>query len=52
MAAKKERRQIKCRVTYTEGCSDRLTKALVDIYYSRKMRGESLEVKGNEEGSA
>ena len=34
MAAKKEKKYT-CTAVYTEGCGERLTKALVDVYYNR-----------------
>ena len=34
MAAKKEKKYT-CTAVYTEGCSERLTEALVDVYYNR-----------------
>lgn len=37
--AKRNEKKINCRVTYTEGCEQRLTKALVEVYYARKERG-------------
>lgn len=42
---KKEKKEIKCTAIYTEGCGDRLTKALVDIYYARKRLGIMPEPK-------
>lgn len=44
MARKKEK-EITCTVEITEGASDRLTSALVDLYYQRKKRGEPLPQK-------
>lgn len=34
MAAKKEKKYT-CTAVYTEGCGERLTEALVDVYYNR-----------------
>lgn len=34
MAAKKEKKYT-CTAIYTEGCEQRLTEALVDVYYNR-----------------
>ena len=34
---KQEPQEYICNVVYTEGCSKRLTDALADIYYKRKM---------------
>ncbi len=33
---KRRKKEITCRVTITEGASERLTKALVKIHYQRK----------------
>ncbi len=45
--AKKKEKELECTVEITEGFSDRLTRALVDIYYLRKMQakmeGKTLE---------
>lgn len=40
----KKRKEMTCTVEVTEGFSQRLTCALVDIYYQRKMR-EGIEGK-------
>lgn len=32
----KQKKEIKCTAEYTEGCAQRLTDTLVDIYYQRK----------------
>lgn len=40
--AKKEK-EYTCTVEYTEGFEKRLTEALMDIYYSRKLKGETLK---------
>ncbi|MDD6168474.1 MAG: hypothetical protein PUB46_00150 [Lachnospiraceae bacterium] len=50
--AKREKKKIIVRATYSEGCSDRLTQALVDIYYDRKMRGESCDIGDKKENTA
>lgn len=38
----KQQKEYTCTVEYTEGCEQRLTEALVDIYYQRK-RNRELE---------
>ena len=38
--AKKKKKEITCSVTITDGASERLTKALVKIYYQRKRDAE------------
>ncbi|MSA02941.1 hypothetical protein GKG47_14230 [Lactonifactor sp. BIOML-A3] len=41
----KESKEIKCTVEFTEGYQERLTQALVDIYYQRKAKGTLGEIK-------
>ena len=36
----KNKEEYTCTATYSEDCSKRLTEALVDIYYSRKLQRE------------
>lgn len=33
----KSKEEYTCKATFTEGCEKRLTEALVDIYYQRKL---------------
>ena len=40
----KQKKEIKCTADYTEGCAQRLTDALVDIYYQRKAQGRLGEI--------
>ena len=40
----KQKKEIKCTAEYTEGCAQRLTDALVDIYYQRKAQGRLGEI--------
>ena len=40
----KKKKEIKCTAEYTEGCAQRLTDALVDIYYQRKAQGRLGEI--------
>lgn len=51
--AKRQKREIRCTVEYTEGCDRRLTEALVDIYY-RRLRGigKAPEMETREEAEA
>lgn len=39
--AKREKKEFTCTVVVTEGFSDRLTRALVDIYYKRQHSGKT-----------
>lgn len=50
--AKKEKKKIVVRATYSEGYADRLTLALLDIYYDRKMRGESCDIREKKDVTA
>lgn len=43
IVARKSDKEIVCVVTYTEGCSERLTEALLDIYYNRQRFGTGTE---------
>lgn len=45
----KKKKEIKCTAEYTEGCAQRLTDALVDIYYQRKAMGTLSEIENNKE---
>ena len=40
----KKQKEIKCTAEYTDGCAQRLTDALVDIYYQRKAQGRLGEI--------
>lgn len=40
----KNKEEFTCKATYTEGCEKRLTEALVNIYYQRKLT-EQIEHK-------
>ncbi len=44
LAWQSRKREIKCTAEYTEGCAQRLTDALVDIYYQRKAQGRLGEI--------
>lgn len=50
--ARKKNQEITCEAIYTEGCGERLTKALVDVYYQRKELGLDNQKENTEDATA
>lgn len=50
--ARKKDQEITCEAIYTEGCGERLTKALVDVYYRRKELGIDNQKENTEDVTA